>query len=53
MVAYLKANPNEKTYSEYLHASREAEAMEPSHGHTVGTLAKPKARSFFPLRKMK
>ena len=27
--------------------------MEPSHGHTAGSLAKPKAMSFFPLRKPK
>ena len=27
--------------------------MEPSHSHTAGSLAKPKATSFFPLRKLK
>ena len=27
--------------------------MEPSHGHTAGSLAKPKATSFYPLRKLK
>ena len=56
MVVYLKATPNEKTYSDYLHAPQEAEKeekMEPSHIHTVGSLAKPKATSFFLLRKLK
>ena len=56
MVAYVKATLNEKTYSDYLHAAWEAEkeeTMEPSRGHTVGSLAKPKAMSFFPLRKVK
>ena len=45
MVAYLKATPDEKTYSDYLHAAWEAEKeemMEPSCSHTVGSLAKPK-----------
>ena len=34
MVAYLKATPDEKTYSDYLHAACEAEkeeTMGPSH----------------------
>ena len=56
MVAYLKATPNEKTYSDYLCAAQEAEKeekMEPSHSHIAGHLAKPKATSFFPLRKLK
>ena len=56
MVAYLKATPDEKAYSDYLHATQEAEkeeALEPSHSHTVGSLAKPKATSFFPLGKLK
>ena len=55
MVAYLKATPNEKTYSDYLHATWEAEkeTMEPSHGHTADSPAKPKVMSFFPLRKLK
>ena len=56
VMPYLKATPNEKTYSDYLHAAQEAEkeeTMEPSCGHTVGSLAKPKVMSFFPLRKLK
>ena len=55
IVAYLKATPNEKTYSDYLHAAWEAEkeTMEPSCSHTAGSPAKPKATSFFPLRKLK
>ena len=38
MVAYLKASTNEKTYSDYLQAAREAEkeeAMEPFHSQTA------------------
>ena len=49
MVAYLKVSANEKTYSDYLWAAREAEkeeTMEPSHSQT-------KATSFFPLWKLK
>ena len=56
MVAYLKATPDEKTYSDYLCAAQEAEKeemMEPSHSHTVGSPVKPKATSFFSLRKLK
>ena len=55
MVAYLKATPDEKTYSDYLHAAWEAkkeETMEPSQCHMVDSLAKPKAMSFFQLRKL-
>ena len=53
MVAYLKATPDEKTYSDNLWAAQEAEkegSKEPSCGHTAGSPAKPKAVSFFPLR---
>ena len=56
MVAYLKATPSEKTYSDYLHAAREAEkeeTMEPSRSHTADSLAKPKATSFLPLWNLK
>ena len=56
MVAYLKATPNEMTYSDYLCAVGQAEkeeAMEPSHGHTADSMGKPKVTSFFPLRKLK
>ena len=52
MVAYLKAGANEKTYSNYLQAAREAEkeeAMEPSHSQTADKPSKPKATRFFPL----
>ena len=41
MVAYLKANINEKTYSDYLRAAREAEkeeSMEPSWNQTGNKL---------------
>ena len=56
MVAYLKATPDEKTYLDYFHAAWEAEkeeTMEPSCGHSAGSLAKPKVKIFFPLRKLK
>ena len=55
MVAHLKVTPNEKTYSDYLCAAQEAEeeTVEPSHGHTADSLAKPKAVNFFPLQMLK
>ena len=56
MVAYLKAIPEEKTYSDYLWAVREAEkedSMEPSQSQTANEAAKPKVTSFFPLQKLK
>ena len=56
MVTYLKATPDEKTYFDYLNAAQEAKeeaTMEPSCSHTMGSPAKPKATSFFPLRKLK
>ena len=56
MVAYLKNTPDERTYSNYLHAVWEAEkkeAVEPSYSQTADTTSKPKAKSFFPLRKLK
>ena len=56
MVAYLKASTNEKTYSDYLWAVREAEkeeAMDPSHSQTADSTSNPKATSFFPLHKLK
>ena len=52
IVAYLKASTNEKTYSDYLWAVREAEkeeVMEPSHSQTADSTTKHKAMSFFPL----
>ena len=56
MVAYLKASTNEKTYSNYLWAVREAEkeeVMEPSHSQMAENPTKPKMMSFFPLQKLK
>ena len=59
MVAYLKASPHEKTYSDYLQAAREAEkeeSMELSQNpcnQAIDNTAKPKATSFFPLQKLK
>ena len=56
MVAYLKASPQEKMYSNYLQAVGEAEkedCMEPSKSHTLHNTAKPKLTSFFPLWKLK
>ena len=43
-------------YSDYLHVAWEAEkkkVMEPSHSQIVDSASKPKAMSFFPLRKLK
>ena len=59
MVAYLKASLHEKTYSDYLHAAREAEkkeSMELSQNpcsQAIDNTAKPKATSFFPLQKLR
>ena len=59
MVAYLKAGPQVRTYSDYLRATREAEeedlielSQTPKTQVTDG-LSKPRATSFFPLRKLK
>ena len=55
MVAYLKASANEKTYSNYLQAAREArkeEAIEPFHSQSADKPSKLKVMSFFPLRKL-
>ena len=44
MVAYLKASPQEKTYSDYLWAAREAQkedSMELSQNQTIDNTAKP------------
>ena len=55
MVAYLKASPHEKTYSNYLWAAREVEkedSMELSENpwnQPIDNTAKPKTTSFFPL----
>ena len=59
MVAYLKASPHEKTYSDYLQDAREAkkeESMELSRNpwsQAVDNATKPKTTSFFPLQKLK
>ena len=56
MVAYLTATPQEKTYSNYLWATREAEkeySMELSQSQTIDNTAKPRVTSFFPLQKLK
>ena len=59
MVAYLKAGPQVRTYSDYLRATREAEkedtielSWSPRAPATDGT-SKPRATSSFPLRKLK
>ena len=59
MVAYLKASPHEKTYSDYLWALKEVEkeeSMELSHNlcsEAIDSTVKPKMSSFFPLQKLK
>ena len=56
MVAYLKVSPQEKIYSNYLRAMREAKkegSMEPSQSHTLDSTAKPKSTSFFPPAEVK
>ena len=59
MVSYLKASLHKKTYSDYLHAVREAEkeeSMELSwnpQGQVIDNTTKPKTTSFFPLQKLK
>ena len=59
MVAYIKAGPQVRTYSDYLRATRKAEkedSIELSHSHRVPATdgpSKQRATSFFPLRKLK
>ena len=59
MVAYLKAGPQVRTYSDYLRATREAEkedSIELSHNSRTQASdgpSKPRTTSFFPLRKLK
>ena len=59
MVAYLKAGPQVRTYSDYLRATREAEkedSIELSRGsrfQSANGLSKPRTTSFFSLRKLK
>ena len=59
MVAYLRVGPQVRTYSDYLRATREAEkedtfelSQSPRAPATDGP-SKPRATSFFPLRKLK
>ena len=59
MVAYLKAGPQVRMYSDYSRATGEAEkedSIELSQGsriHTADGPSKPRTTSFFPLRKLK
>ena len=59
MVAYLKVGPQVRTYSDYLRAAQEAEkedSIELPWGaktQVTNTPPKPRATSFFPLRKLK
>ena len=59
MVAYLKAGPQVRTYSDYLRATREAEKEDSiklsrsSRTQTTDSPSKPRTTSFFPLRKLK
>ena len=59
MVAYLKAGPQVRTYSDYLRATREAEKEDSielsrtSRNQTMDSPSKPRTTSFFPLRKLK
>ena len=53
MVAYLKASTNEKTYSDYLWAAREAEKveeMDPFHSQTADSMSKSKVMNFLPYK---
>ena len=59
MVAYLKAGPQVRTYSDYLRAAREAkkedsiELSQTSRIQMADSPSKPRTTSFFPLRKLK
>ena len=59
MVAYLKAGPQVRTYSDYLRAAREAEKEDSiklsrsSRSQLTDGPSKPRTTSFFPLRKLK
>ena len=59
MVAYLKAGPQVRTYSDYFRATREAkkedsiELSQSSRIQTADGPSKPRTTSFFPLRKLK
>ena len=59
MVAYLKAGPQVRMYSDYLRATRDAEKedsielSQSSRIQTADSPSKPRTTSFFPLRKLK
>ena len=56
MVAYLKASPQEKTYSNYLQAMREAkkeDSMEPSQSQDCQQYSKTQGNQFLPLEEVK
>ena len=59
IVAYLRAGPQVRTYSDYLRATREAEKedlielSQSSRFQMTDGPSKPKTASFFPLRKLK
>ena len=59
MVAYLKAGPQVRMYSDYLRATREAkkedsiELSQISRNQAANSPSKPRTTSFFPLRKLK
>ena len=59
MIAYLKAGPQVRTYSDYLRATREAEnedsleLSQSSRTQTANDPSKPRTTSFFPLWKLK
>ena len=59
MVAYLKAGPQVRTYSDYLRSTREAEKedtielSQSPRAPATNDPSKPRATSFFPLRKLK
>ena len=58
-MAYLKAGPQVRTYSDYLRATRVTEKedtielSQSSRIQTADGLSKPRTTSFFPLRKLK
>ena len=59
MVAYLKAEPQVRTYSDYLRATWEAEKedslelSQSSRTQAANDPSKPRTTSFFPLRNLK
>ena len=56
MVAYLKAGPQVRTYSDYLREAEKEDSIElpwSSRIQTADGLSKPRTTSFFPLRKLK